>query len=102
MERTHVERRWLELTRSSLPAVAEERGWPVRLDHCFQRILLDNACGCRWYDAIARRPAYRYAPDAVLERAVAVGEALLAGEADLHQLNRRSLQWRGKATTRSG
>ena len=31
-----------------------------------------------------------------LEAAIALGEALLAGEADLHALNRRSLAWRGK------
>ena len=29
-----------------LPAAAPGRpDWPVRLDHCFARILLDNACG---------------------------------------------------------
>jgi hypothetical protein len=101
VERPDLERRWLELTRTLLPAVADARGWPVRLDHCFQRILLDNACGCRWYDVVAERPAYRHAPDAVLAGAVRLGEAVLADAADLHALNRRSLEWRSKPTTRS-
>ena len=96
MTRDGRERRWLALTRETLPALARERGWPVRADHCFQRILLDQACGGRWYDHIAGRPAYRHASDAVLERAVALAEAAVAGELDLHDLNRQSLAWRGK------
>ena len=37
---------------------------------------------------------------AQLTRAVALGEAVLAGEADLSALNRRSLELRGKASRR--
>ena len=94
--RAELEARWLHLTRTALPAVAVERGWPVRLDHCFQRILLDAACGGRWYDRIPDRPAYRRCDPAILASAVELGEAVLAGEGDLHALNRRSLGWRGK------
>jgi hypothetical protein len=95
--RAALEARWLDLTRRALPEAARGRpGWPVRLDHCFQRILLDNASGGVWYDAIPRRPAYRHAPDALLTRAVALGEAVLAGDAPLGPLNDRSLAWRGK------
>ena len=100
MERAALEARWLELTRTLLPSAAVGRDWPVRLDHCFGRILLDNACGCRWYDAIAGRPAYRHAPVAVLVEAVRLGEEVLAGRADLHMLNANSLRWRGKAPPR--
>jgi len=93
--RSRLEERWFELTRALLPGVAVERGWPVRLDHCFQRILLDAAVGAAWRTVI-RAPAWRNAEDAVLARAVALGEAVLAGEADLASLNRASLRWRGK------
>jgi len=98
MDPTDLESRWLDLTRYRLPRAAPERGWPVRLDHCFQRILLDNAVGGVWYDAILRRPAYRHAPDAVLMAAVDLGEAALAGEADMAALNRASLHWRRART----
>ena len=97
MDRTALETRWLALTRETLPAIARTRDWPVRHDHCFQRILLDHATGGVWYDAIRARPAYRHAPDAVLEHAVALGRAAVAGEADLAALNRRSLEWRRQA-----
>ena len=95
--RAALEARWLDLTRRAMPAAAPVRGWPVRFDHCFQRILLDNATDGVWYDAIRGRPAYRHASGAVLARAVALGEAALAGEADLAALNRASLGWRGRA-----
>ena len=93
-DRRVAEARWLSLTREAMPAVSEARGWPVRADHCFQRILLDNACGGVWYDRIARRPAYVHAERALLDRAITLGEAVLAGTADLADLNARSLAWR--------
>jgi len=96
-DRPALEAEYLHLVRTALPAAARGRpDWPVRLDHCFGRILLDHAVGGRWYDHVAGRPAYRHlAPDA-LARAVALGHAVATGEADLAALNRRSLEWRGK------
>lgn len=93
--RAVVKRRWLDLTNRALPAAATP-DWPVHLNHCFQRILLDTATGGVWYDAIAGRPACDHAPVAVLEKAIATGEAVLAGDVDLAALNARSLLWRGK------
>jgi len=86
---------WFELTRDTMPRLARERGWPVRFDHCFQRILLDNAVGEKWTGAIAS-PAYRNATDAQLRQAIVLGREAVDGEADLSELNRRSLVWRGK------
>jgi hypothetical protein len=96
MERADLEAEWLALTRERLPALARARGWPVHADHCFQRILLDHAVGGRWYDAVARRPAYRHIAEPLLARAVALGHAVESGAADLPALNRQSLAWRGK------
>ena len=95
MSRKNLEDRWFELTRKQMPDLAAVHGWPVRFDHCFQRILLDNTVGARWRDVIDA-PAYRNASDAVLERAIALAEAVIAGEADLAQLNDHSLALRGK------
>ena len=97
MTRQDLEAHWLHLTRVLLPGAAETRGWPVRLDHCFQRILLDNVFEGHWCDHVPRRPAYRHCDQSALVRAVTLGEAVLAGAADLHELNRRSLRWRGKS-----
>ncbi|GBU17636.1 MAG: GCN5-related N-acetyltransferase [Methylobacterium sp. CG08_land_8_20_14_0_20_71_15] len=88
--------RWRDLVERRLPAAAPGRpDWPVRLDHCFARILLDNACGGPWRESAAP-PAWANMPAERLAQAVALGEAVLAGGADLAALNRRSLDWRGK------
>lgn len=92
---------WFRLTREVMPALAAQRGWPVRLDHCFQRILLDNAVGGPWRSQIAA-PAWRNADAAQLTTAIALGEAAVAGKADLAALNRRSLAWRGKCGPATG
>jgi len=94
--REDLERRWLDLTRRALPGVAAARGWPVRHDHCFQRILLDAACEGCWYHHVRGRPAYAHAALPLLARAVALADACLAGTADVAALNRQSLAWRGK------
>ncbi|MGB7409301.1 MAG: GCN5-related N-acetyltransferase [Pontixanthobacter sp.] len=86
---------WNRLTKVDMPALATEREWPVHLDHCFQRILLDSAVGAKWRDVIAS-PAYKNASDTQLSRAIAYGREVIAGRADLHDLNRNSLEWRGK------
>lgn len=98
MTRAALEQRWLTLTRETLPALAAERRWPVRNDHCFQRILLDAAVGGVWYDAIPKRPAYRHADPALLYVAIELAEAVIAENVDLDALNRQSLAWRGKAS----
>lgn len=87
--------RWFTLTRETMPALAKPRGWPVCYDHCFQRILLDNALGRPWRELLAP-PAYRNASEEQLMLAVGLGEAVIAGKECLHRLNRRSLELRGK------
>jgi hypothetical protein len=92
-----LRRRWRSLVEERLPGAAlEGRGWPVRFDHCFARILLDNACGRPWRE-VARPPAWANMPAPLLAEAVRLGEGVLAGEADLARLNDRSLALRGKA-----
>lgn len=91
-----LRRRWRDLVERRLPEAARSRpDWPVRLDHCFARILLDAACGRPWREAIAA-PAWRNAPAGILDEALALGEAVLQDEADLAALNRRSLVLRRK------
>jgi len=86
---------WRALVDDRLPAAAPGRGWPIHLNHCFARVLLDAACGCPWREVI-KPPAWRNAPEPVLIEAIELGEAVLAGSADLHVLNVQSLTLRGK------
>lgn len=80
-----------------LPAVARTRpDWPVRLDHCFGRVILDEVYGRPWREVLAP-PAWRHMDGAALRRAVDLAQAIAEGRADLRELNRRSLVRRGKA-----
>lgn len=96
-KREALEASWIELTNSLLPAAAPANDWPIHLNHCFQRVLLDHACGDVWYDHIEGRPAYPHASDETLQRAVDAGKACLMEPESLPELNRQSLIWRGKA-----
>ena len=100
MAADHLVQRWFALTSEELPALSGSRGWPVHLDHCFQRILLDNATGGPWRETIAS-PAYRNASDEQLGLAIALGEQAIAGAQDMDRLNAKSLAWRGKRKGRT-
>ena len=64
---------YLQLTKEVLPSLAKSggQGWPVRQDHCFQRIVLDTICGGVCY-AYLDRPAYKNLTHEHAQRAVAL------------------------------
>ena len=89
---------WRDLVERRLPLAAKGRtDWPVSLDHCFARILLDNAYNRPWRENV-KPPAWRNTPIGTLENAIALGEAILSDRADLWDLNNISLRLRGKRT----
>ena len=90
--------RYLHLTREVMPRLARagQVTWPVREDHCFQRIVLDAVVGDVWYAHLAR-PAYKHLSLAQARRAVALCEGIIDGSVDVHALNRASLRYRGKS-----
>ncbi len=98
MTRPELEARYLALVRELLPAAARAQGWTLREDHCFGRVLLDDAVGGCWYDVLdRRRAAFRQLDDAQLAGAVVLAERLLTeGDPLLRELDDQSLRWRGK------
>lgn len=89
--------RYMTLTKEIMPHLARttHTHWPVRNDHCFQRIVLDTLCGGVWYDHITR-PAYKHLTRAQAAQAVRLCDDIISGDADLALLNHQSLIWRGK------
>jgi hypothetical protein len=86
--------------RHDLPAAAASRpDWPIRLDHCFGRVILDAVCGAPWREVVAA-PAWRRLTPEQLARAVRLADAILADEADLTALNLASLALRRRAASR--
>lgn len=88
---------YLIMTKEVMPKMASEstNNWPVKHDHCFQRIVLDSICGGVWYESIDR-PAYKHLNDNQAKHAVKLCNEIIAGQVDLSQLNAQSLTWRGK------
>ena len=91
--------KYLELVNQELPAQAKKRDFPVRFNHCFARIILDNLFGRCWYEALDRKKeaAYKQLSEAELKRAIAIAEALIdSPDSYIQQLNQNSLRWRNK------
>ncbi len=80
--------------------MAPGQGWPIRLDHCFMRVCLDHALGCRW-DTVVQRPAIRNLTADQLARAVTAAEQILAQPGLLPAMNDASLAMRGHQRPRN-
>lgn len=96
------EERWRYLYQEYLPALAAARDsaqskWTVHLDHCFARIVLDNVIGIDtpWTEKL-KSPAIKNMTVTQLQTAIQLAEKIATGEANLGDLDQRSLQLRGK------
>ncbi|KAL8914018.1 MAG: hypothetical protein Q9171_001269 [Xanthocarpia ochracea] len=93
---------WKLLYSKTLPSLAiskspAQKVWPVHLDHCFARIILDNAIGIDgpWTNKLAS-PAMKNMTSEQLERCIALGNAIADGREILVDLDAISLELRGK------
>eukprot|EP00854_Cymbomonas_tetramitiformis_P021575 gene21575-25949_t len=90
---------YLELTQKDLPKLSSEHKWPLRFDHCFQRVILDNAFGSCWYEHLDQKTGAVHQLTAKQFRvAIAIAKDIAADTsgACLRKLNTLSLEWRGK------
>lgn len=102
-ELTPLQQQWKTLFQSTLPALAKAKDpaqpkWPVQLDHCFARIILDNTVGKgkQQWDLVIGKPAVRSMSDDQLLDAIELGEKIGTGEVNLIELDEKSLAARGK------
>ncbi|KAL8766252.1 MAG: hypothetical protein Q9209_006917 [Squamulea sp. 1 TL-2023] len=93
---------WKTLYSKTLPSLAilrspAQKVWPVQLDHCFARIILDNAIGIDepWTSRLAS-PAIKNMTPGQLRKCITLGNAIVDGKEDLATLNAISLELRGK------
>jgi O-6-methylguanine DNA methyltransferase len=101
---TTLQKTWKDLFQKRLPAAAKAKDygqpyWPVHVDHCFARIILDEVVGGGhepWIGKL-KTPAYKNMTQKQLEDSIELGEQILCGEANLADLDKRSLASRGKA-----
>ncbi|KAF6240359.1 hypothetical protein HO173_001970 [Letharia columbiana] len=100
--------RWTTLYTRTLPTLAQssQPTWPVHLDHCFARIILDAVIGNSTssrpdetptpWTAKLKSPAVKNMSPQQLEACIELGEAIAEGRIDLVELDQRSLTVRGK------
>lgn len=81
-----------------LPEMAQNSDdWPIHLDHCFGRVILDNLFEGEWYGHVDGRPAYEHlSPDELQEAIEIAGRIIQNGKPALDELNENSLRWRGE------
>lgn len=92
-----LKEQYLLLINQQLPARAKQGDLPVRFNHCFARIVLDNLFGGCWYQFLSRKiPAYRQLDEAQMQAAIAIAQSMLQHPEKARLLNENSLRWRGK------
>ena len=95
---------YLEMTKQTLPSLAAAHKWVLRLDHCFQRVVLDAMCECCWYSKFdQKKGAIHQMTEAQLEKALELCGQIAADVSGntLRRLNQQSLALRGKLKTNS-
>lgn len=107
MSMEELQQRWKYLYAEYLPSLAKAKDpaqakWPVYLDHCFARIILDNAVGKDqpWTEVI-KSPAVKNMTEQQFEAAIRLAERVAGGEENLVELDERSLELRGKKLKQS-
>ncbi|KAG9238756.1 hypothetical protein BJ875DRAFT_14393 [Amylocarpus encephaloides] len=94
---------WKLLFQRTLPEAATSKApsqikWPMPVDHCFSRIILDLTVGVDtpWTNKI-KSPAYKNMTKDQLEKRILMGNEILEGKVDLIELNEKSLVLRREA-----
>jgi hypothetical protein len=98
MDLTSLRDAYRERVTERLPDQARaNEEWPIRDDHCFSRVVLDNVFEDVWYDHVDGRPAYEHLSAAELKRAVAIADRMLVeGAPAVREFHTDSLRWRGE------
>ena len=92
-----LRQQYLELINHQLPEKAKQVTMPVRFNHCFARIVLDNLFQDCWYNHLSKKqPAYKQLSVEQMTAAIAIAQTLLEQPEQTSILNKNSLKWRGK------
>lgn len=108
-DRESLQRLWKELYSKTLPSLARIRDpaqpkWPVTLDHCFARIILDHTVGegKKQWDECLKRPAIKQMSLQQLGKSIELARRIVEGKEDLVALDLQSLEVRGKMSKKNG
>lgn len=95
---SQLRERYKRKVNRELPEKAQSSDdWPIHLDHCFGRVVLDNLFRDEWYRHVDGRPAYENLSGEQLGDAIAIADRMLQeGRPVVEELNENSLRWRGE------
>lgn len=94
---SQLRQQYLALVNHQLPEKAKQGDMPVRFNHCFARIILDNLFQDCWYNHLSRKmPAYKQLSSEQLHEAISIANRMLIDAESVVTLNNNSLRWRGK------
>ena len=92
-----LKRELLDLANLDFPERARRGGYPIRLNHCFLRVVYDHLFEKKWQDVLnAKKPAIHQLDETQLRRAIQLGHEVMADRESCEIMNERSLVWRGK------
>jgi len=90
-----LQQEYLTHINQMLPNLPNIHEYPVRYNHCWARIILDNVCDMPWYLCL-KKPAYRHLSESQLEQAINLAKEMTLSPEYAHSLNQKSLTFRGK------
>lgn len=92
MQLIELQSRYATLVNIELPSIARDRRFPIWLNHCFGRVILDNLFGGCRYDFLSRKkPAYKQLSIEQLQEAIVIAESMFDRDVVIN-LNNKSLQ----------
>ena len=95
---SQLREQYLELINHQLPEKAKQVTMPVRFNHCFARIVLDNLFQDCWYNHLSKKqPAYKQLNAEQIRTAITIAHTMLNNPESAIAFNQNSLKWRGKA-----
>lgn len=96
--RSELEVKYKTMFNISLPKIAREEKWPIRLNHCLMRVALDAYWQCCWYEKLdQKKGALKSMTIPQIENVIVIGLRMIdEGKSYVARLNKESLAYRGK------
>lgn len=83
---------------TTLPSLAKQNQWPIHLNHCFARVVLDTLFRDSWYNHLDRSsPAYRQLKRTQLLAVISIIEGVVLDPSTLAELNELSKSYRSNS-----
>ena len=82
------------------PKLAADYKWPIRLNHCFLRVIYDNVMQEKWSNLLPA-PAYKHMTDVEIHKCVLLCEEIRRFPEIMPGLNDISLEYRNSSQEKS-